>query len=812
MAKNASSAAAQTVPPLFLGENKSVLAIANAAGSKWIDDARQLIATLDTPSRITDVTQGVITGANMALERVIYAPANDTLEAFDAVRRRNYYRRPVIAVSPEDGAIISDDALCIQHPLQDIFSDQLGLAPPRDLIAPRDRDDIERIGTSHDFLAMMFWAHIKALYWEQHPRTADGRWPVSARFDEMARRQPADVMQHLAIVKRTQGHLIHGLRAQDSDSRWAYYCIHVAPANEQRFLEAIRGDGIVDLEAFGVIVLSEYESSFRERRSACVRARLDRIVASYAELAQRERGYSYPSGDIRHAGPISEFERRRWNAALENEGSRRALVEQLAHSIGEEHHTVAADHELPLLTDLTYGRRLQAMAADIALGVIRRRKLPLDFLASFANLIVHDDSHQVARTERMMDALRDSFRYVGSDRDAFAKFFLLVCQNESLVEPNQYFAALKLITVNQRKVEAAHGLGIIPTIGALVGLTALGPVGAALGAFAGKRLHGDRKKEPESALSEDALHTLRNSAALLDALMRVGPTRAPKLLSAVQRYCLSSDKDRGAIEEISMLVSLIADCALENKQIFEGSEAIEKAGLRIEMNALRRITELSLSPEIDDVERLFLQRLLQSDFMVEIRAISILGHAIESKPHSEKRTILKELLGSSLQRAFDAAEYPADQREAMVGRIIDALLSHDKDVDVATPEMRSTEVRSRAASLRDSLPKVAPAIWKDEKKKKDTPVDFVKRHYGPWLRADATGLTRPDIRRLDYSLYMALSNWLRNNELPEDCPLPVKSEAVAREEQEFEALGIDESAVVRTAWRRRDRARGQRDR
>jgi hypothetical protein len=199
------------------------------------------------------------------------------------------------------------------------------------------------------------------------------------------------------------------------------------------------------------------------------------------------------------------------------------------------------------------------------------------------------------------------------------------------------------------------------------------------------------------------------------------------------------------------------------------------------MNALRRITELSLSPEIDDVERLFLQRLLQSDFMVEIRAISILGHAIESKPHSEKRAILKELLGCSLQGVFEAAEYPADQREAMAERIIDALLSHDKAVDVATPEMRSTGARSHAASLRDSLPKVAPAIWKRDKQPDDTPPDFIKRHYGQWLSDDAAGITRQDIRQLDSTLYMALANWLRKHELPEDCPLPSRQDLIELE-------------------------------
>ncbi len=327
------------MPPLDRGEKQfSVLEIANAAGTKWIEDARRLIAALDSPARVTDVTQSIITGANVALERVIYAPANDSVAAFDAKRSSNYYRRPIVTVSPEDGSTVSDEAFHIDRALEDIFSGQLGLTPPRELIVPESRDDVERIGTSHDFLAMMFWAHIKALYREQHPQTADGRWSVDARFDEMAGMQPDDVMRRLAIVKRTQGHLIHGLRARDSDGLWAYYCIHVASANERRFLEAIRGDGKVDLKTFGVIVLSEYESSFRERRSVRVRARLDTVVASYAELAQRERGYSYPSGDTRHAGPISEFERRRWSAALENEGSRRALVEQLARSIGEEHH------------------------------------------------------------------------------------------------------------------------------------------------------------------------------------------------------------------------------------------------------------------------------------------------------------------------------------------------------------------------------------------------------------------------------------------------------------------------------------------
>lgn len=81
----------------------------------------------------------------------------------------------------------------------------------------------------------------------------------------------------------------------------------------------------------------------------------------------------------------------------------------------------------------------------------------------------------------------------------------------------------------------------------------------------------------------------------------------------------------------------------------------------------------------------------------------------------------------------------------------------------------------RAASLpaRLPLPEEAPALWAKDKQKGDTPVTFIQRHYAPWL---GKGLSRPDIRRLDPQLYMALANWLRGNPLPEGFDLPTKKQ------------------------------------
>ena len=70
------------------------------------------------------------------------------------------------------------------------------------------------------------------------------------------------------------------------------------------------------------------------------------------------------------------------------------------------------------------------------------------------------------------------------------------------------------------------------------------------------------------------------------------------------------------------------------------------------------------------------------------------------------------------------------------------------------------------------LPDQAPALWLERKDRGQSPPEFIRRHYAPWLGR----LTQADIRRLDRSLYMALHKWLRTNAMPDDLDLPTRKE------------------------------------
>jgi hypothetical protein len=72
------------------------------------------------------------------------------------------------------------------------------------------------------------------------------------------------------------------------------------------------------------------------------------------------------------------------------------------------------------------------------------------------------------------------------------------------------------------------------------------------------------------------------------------------------------------------------------------------------------------------------------------------------------------------------------------------------------------------------LPETPPEAWADRRDRRETPVDFIRRVYSPWL---GHGLNQADIRRIDRKLYMSLHNWLRTRTLPDDLPLPTLKES-----------------------------------
>lgn len=79
------------------------------------------------------------------------------------------------------------------------------------------------------------------------------------RGDPWSGRSATILLKHLADDRiRRGGHLVHKLKAKDKTGRWAYYFVYVRPKFENKFMGAIDGDGIIDLENYGEIIASCY--------------------------------------------------------------------------------------------------------------------------------------------------------------------------------------------------------------------------------------------------------------------------------------------------------------------------------------------------------------------------------------------------------------------------------------------------------------------------------------------------------------------------------------------------------------------------
>jgi hypothetical protein len=176
----------------------------------------------------------------------------------------------------------------------------------------------------------------------------------------------------------------------------------------------------------------------------------------------------------------------------------------------------------------------------------------------------------------------------------------------------------------------------------------------------------------------------------------------------------------------------------------------------------------------------------------ELQNIIAAERCLKFEDDSTRRNVLARSLEVPLESVFDEAGYPEALRPIFIGRIVDEILSYG----VAGREpwaarvIKDVSTKSLSTGSHPPLPETPPALWKIDKQPGDAPPDFIKRHYGPWLRSDAMGLTRPDIKRLDASLYMALANWLRKNELPSDCPIPDRTARLDAELTRFLERGI----------------------
>lgn len=411
---------------------------------------------------------------------------------------------------------------------------------------------------------------------------------------------------------------------------------------------------------------------------------------------------------------------------------------------------------------------LRLSSARVAFELCSSRRLNAEQFAEICMFLVRCDASQVGR---FLNELRCGVNFFGGNGFGFRLFFRLIASHRGL-----------------------HGISHFRE--ALI--------------FSSPAFECLRKEEPHAFLyphaehsmldvPEDILKKIQRASASLDLLASVADS-GERLLSAIEQYF---EKDAEAKERV---IALILDIAKQTCLLDSGNEF--SFGERVCLAALESASYLDIE-NVTQRER-FLWLLHLPGLKVVFQTIAILGRFIFALSDSEKLAHLENLLRGPFGAACEAAGYPEAARETLLKSVTDELLRHSRLADGSWVSRVGTESKATALLQRIPLPEVAPAIWRDDKQPGDTPPTFIKRHYGAFLRADATGLTKPDIRQLDFSLYTALANWLRNNELPGDCPIPLKWQQVDAQLQAVSAntvQDIDSREMERLAKARRRRER-----
>jgi len=159
-------------------------------------------------------------------------------------------------------------------------------------------------------------------------------------------------------------------------------------------------------------------------------------------------------------------------------------------------------------------------------------------------------------------------------------------------------------------------------------------------------------------------------------------------------------------------------------------------------------------------------------------------------PSFDSKTHLVSL-NKRLNKSAQAANEPV-QREVVVlkaymdlRKIEEALVYFKTKKTGTPPSVLETTIaslqRSKELALAESLnttPEVPPEEWsKRDRGAPESPADFIRRVYGPWIGQ----LRRADINRLDRPLYLAFAQWVKRHGLDDDLKFEDRSSIVTAE-------------------------------
>jgi len=124
---------------------------------------------------------------------------------------------------------------------------------------------------------------------------------------------------------------------------------------------------------------------------------------------------------------------------------------------------------------------------------------------------------------------------------------------------------------------------------------------------------------------------------------------------------------------------------------------------------------------------------------------------------------------ASIEKLLNAAHELMKREPTLAGAALE---------DIRRLKARVRFAKSAAAqSNPEDGPKVAPALFENRQDKKQSPLNFTVQHYGPWLHKN---ISRADIRRLNFKLYEAYSNWGVTSEQLDAIGLPTKQTVIER--------------------------------
>ncbi len=105
--------------------------------------------------------------------------------------------------------------------------------------------------------------------------------------------------------------------------------------------------------------------------------------------------------------------------------------------------------------------------------------------------------------------------------------------------------------------------------------------------------------------------------------------------------------------------------------------------------------------------------------------------------------------------------------------------------------------KAEQANVLSDIPIKALEEWKGmPTRKSENPIAFIKRLYSEWLIPG--GLNQADIKRLhrDDGLYMAMHNWLRHHDMPDDVYLPSKPQALTEAVERLGPEGVKRALAI----------------